>query len=274
MGKLRCVGLNGYSADRTPEGMIDTPLFTTALAEAWSVPHTLIGEAEDTRDVGWDAALEHAGTTLARARNLVAETLADGDRLALITPRCATSLATLPAVMRHVPDAVVLYFDAHGDLNTPETSSSSYLGGMPVAAALGEWDSGYGAGLPAGQLVHIGGRDLGDAERSLIERRGILAIDRETLRRDFGALKNKLSDRPVFLHIDTDVFDPSFVTAEYAVPDGLTPDDVATVCALVAEHGRAIGIEITEMSPRNDDERLRSHSAVLEAVAPLRAALV
>ena len=46
--------------------------------------------------------------------------------------------------MRHVPDVRVLWLDAHGDFNTPETTPSGFLGGMCLAAACGRWDAGFG----------------------------------------------------------------------------------------------------------------------------------
>ena len=61
--------------------------------------------------------------------------------------RCAVALATLPVVAAHRPDAVVVWFDAHADLNTPENTTTGYLGGLAYSGPLGHWDSGLGSGL-------------------------------------------------------------------------------------------------------------------------------
>ena len=52
-------------------------------------------------------------------------------------------MTTFQAVVRHAPDVHVLWLDAHGDFNTPETTPSGFLGGMCLAAACGRWDSGF-----------------------------------------------------------------------------------------------------------------------------------
>ena len=53
-------------------------------------------------------------------------------------------MTTLPTVLRHVPEARVVWLDAHGDFNTPATTPSGFLGGMCLAAACGRWDAGLG----------------------------------------------------------------------------------------------------------------------------------
>ncbi|WP_444847916.1 arginase family protein [Duganella caerulea] len=63
--------------------------------------------------------------------------------------RCAASLATLPVVARHRPDACVVWFDAHADLNTPSTTDSGYLGGM-VAGAVDRRPGPGAGGAPIG----------------------------------------------------------------------------------------------------------------------------
>ncbi|WP_416367023.1 arginase family protein [Rathayibacter sp. VKM Ac-2878] len=69
--------------------------------------------------------------------------------------RCAVALATLPIVAKHRPDAVVLWFDAHADLNTPESSSTCYLGGLALSGPLGLWESGLGAGLAESNAILV-----------------------------------------------------------------------------------------------------------------------
>jgi len=82
---------------------------------------------------------------------------------------CSVALATVPAVARHRPDAVVVWFDAHADLNTPATSMTGFLGGMALAGPLGLWDSGLGSGLAQGRVVLVGSRDLDPPEHDLVD---------------------------------------------------------------------------------------------------------
>ena len=55
-------------------------------------------------------------------------------------------MGTLPALARTRGDAKLLWLDAHGDFNTPETTGSGYLGGMCLAGACGLWDTGVAPG--------------------------------------------------------------------------------------------------------------------------------
>ncbi|MGK7911776.1 MAG: arginase family protein, partial [Synechococcus sp.] len=78
-----------------------------------------------------------------------------------------------------------------------------------------------------------------------------------------------IRNRDIYVHIDTDVYEPSEVVAEYAVADGLTRTDVATMLSIVLEYSTLIGLEITELSPRNDAQKILSYQALLDSFAPL-----
>ncbi|WDI32809.1 arginase family protein [Hyphococcus flavus] len=228
------------------------------------------GSPENARRVGWQEALDMARPLFRQAQELFTDAYKSGLKPALITSRCATSIATLPVVMAHHPEAVVLWFDAHGDLNTPMTSQTSYLGGMPLAGALGLWDTGYGAGVTQDSLIHIGGRDFDGEELELLTKEHIHALRFENVAGDLDKLRHFISGKKVFVHLDTDVFDPSQLVAEYAVPDGLLAEDVATISEVIATSSELIGLEITECSPKTHAEREMSHKTILKALAPLK----
>jgi hypothetical protein len=83
-------------------------------------------------------------------------------------------MTTLPTVARHAPDAYVLWLDAHGDFNTPGTTTSGFLGGMCLAAACGRWDSGLTEDrLDPAQVILCGARDLDEEESALLEDAGV-----------------------------------------------------------------------------------------------------
>ena len=77
---------------------------------------------------------------------------ARGERCITAMGRCAAGLATIPVVVRHHPNACVVWFDAHGDSNLPSSSAVPYLGGMVITGAAGHWDSGLGSGLSLSNL--------------------------------------------------------------------------------------------------------------------------
>ena len=105
----------------------------------------LIGTLGEPRDAGHADDLRDSRGCLLEAGGQVDDALSGGNFPVLLAGDCSIGLTTLPIVLGHRPDAVVLWLDAHGDYNTPETSESDYLGGMSLAGACGEWESGLTA---------------------------------------------------------------------------------------------------------------------------------
>jgi len=175
---------------------------------------------------------------------------------------------------RHGPGAV-LWFDAHGDLNTPDTTPSGNVHGMPLAAALGRGGPGFESPswtLPALQpewVAVIGARDLDPGERALIaeldiavhtmsalDRRGIEAVVSEALERAAGA---------PFVHIslDMDGLDPDVAPGVgTAVRGGLTYREAHLAMELVAESGLLCCLEIVEVNPILDRQNATAALAV------------
>jgi arginase family enzyme len=147
----------------------------------------------------------------------------------------------------------VLWLDAHGDYNTPDTSGSGYLGGMCLAAATGEWDAGLGETVPAERVVLAGVRDLDPGERELLERSAATVIGASVVE-TLVAAKNALDGAPIFVHLDTDVLDPEHFPAAVPAPDGLHPDKLYDLMDSVLEDCELLGLEITNYAVPDDDE--------------------
>jgi arginase len=169
----------------------------------------------------------------------------------------------------------VLWFDAHGDLNTPVTSPSGNVHGMPLAAALGLADDAFASGawpLPAlapEHVVLVGIRSLDAGERELVkdlgvavytmtdlDRRGVEPIVREALERLAGAS---------FVHVslDMDVVDPDAAPGVGTpVRGGLSYREAHLAMELVAEWGEFSSFEIVEVNPILDRENATGRLAV------------
>jgi arginase len=169
----------------------------------------------------------------------------------------------------------VLWFDAHGDLNTPATSPSGNVHGMPLAAALGHGGAAFESEawtLPAlspERVAVIGARDLDPGERTLIgelglavhtmsevDRRGIEAVVTDALERVRGA---------AFVHIslDMDCLDPDLAPGVgTAVRGGLTYREAHLAMELVAESGALCCLEIVEVNPILDHHNATATLAV------------
>jgi arginase family enzyme len=191
----------------------------------------------------------------------------------LLAGECSIALTTLPAAVRHRPEAKVLWLDAHGDYNTPETSTSGYLGGMALAGACGEWDTGLVEPISSERVVLAGVRELDAEERRLLERSEVTVVGasaHETL----VAAKNALDGAPVYVHLDLDVLDPEVFPAQFPAPGGLAPDKLYDLLEAVMEECELVGLEITAFeAPEDRFQREEAAEIAAHVVEPLLAAI-
>jgi len=238
---LRC-----RTSERTPDSARGAEALARAVAERLGVEARMVGEFGEARTQGWEDDLREARGCLLEAGGQVDDALDAGAFPVLTAGHCSIAMTTLPTVARHRPDAKVLWLDAHGDFNSPETTESGFLGGMPLAAACGVWDPGLADGAVAAERVVLCGvRDLDSGERELLERSGATVIgpQLETL----VYLQNALDGAPAYIHLDCDVLDPEFMPAEFPADGGLTEEKLYDLLDAVADACEVIGIEVTAM---------------------------
>jgi arginase len=143
---------------------------------------------------------------------------------------CCTAIGVLAGLRRAGIDPLLIWFDAHGDFNTWETTPSGFLGGMPLAmiAGLGEQtilDYLKIAPLPQEHIILSDGRDLDPGERELVE-----GSDISHLKDPNELLNYPYPDRPMWVHFDTDVLDPADVPAQnYPAPGGPSKGQLAAI---------------------------------------------
>jgi arginase family enzyme len=256
------VGLRCRTSDQTPDAGLGAAALALELAERLSVEARMIGTPGEPRHARYDEDLTESRGCLLEAGGQVDDALAARRFPALVAGDCSIALTTLPALARNRPDAKVLWLDAHGDFNTPDTTSSGFLGGMCLAGACGRWDAGLGQEpLPVERLVLCGVRDLEDPEREALERGRVTVIGAalETL----VYVVNALDDAPVYVHLDLDVLDPEVMPARYPSGGGLSQEKLYDLLDAVAEACEVVGVEITCLE---DQERA---GLVADTVAPL-----
>ncbi len=233
------VGMLCRSSERVDGAAAGTEALARELAERRAVDARLIGRPSPMKIVGWEEDLRDSRGCLLEAGGQVDDALTDGHYPVLVAPDCSVSITTLPTVVGHRRDATVLWLDAHADFNTPDTTTSGYLGGMCLAAACGLWDGGFG--LPAVDptaVVMCGLRDLDGPEVVLLETKGVVRISRP------GQLAEALAGQDVFVHLDLDVLDPSIITSPFPVAGGLSDGGLRTLLTEVADACELIGCEI------------------------------
>jgi arginase len=202
-----------------------------------------------------------------RVARRVAAVAKDGDH--------SIALGTLGGLAATHGAGGVLWFDAHGDLNTPETTPSGNVHGMPLAVALGLADDTFGSDawpLPAVKPEHvflIGVRSLDDGERELVRRLGVSVstmtdLDRHGVEPVVREALERVADA-AFVHVslDMDVVDPDVAPGVGTpVRGGLSYREAHLAMELVAESGLLGSMDVVEVNPILDRENATAQLAV------------
>jgi len=247
------VALRCRTADRFAGAPRGVEVLAPLVAGALGVEPRFIGTPGEIRETRYEEDLREARGCLLEAGGQVDDALSGGNTPVLLAADCSISATTIPAALRHRPDARVLWLDAHGDYNTPETSGSGYLGGMCLAAATGEWEAGLGDTVPSERVVLAGIRDLDPGERELLERSAATVIGASPVE-TLVAAKNALDGAPIFVHLDLDVIDPEHFPAAVPAPNGLHPDKLYDLADAVLDESELLGLEVTNFAVPDDDE--------------------
>ncbi|WP_322098110.1 arginase family protein [Nakamurella alba] len=258
----------GRAGDHNDRAMQGSPVLARELADRLGVPLAAVGVPRPALGTGWEVELASAATDLAAMQAQLDEVMTAGSRPVIALSRCAVALATLPVVARHRPDAVVIWFDAHADINTPETSTTGYLGGLALSGPLGWWVSGFGAGLAPGNSILAGTRDIDPPEQARIDTGAPLLVAPGPAFTE--RLLAACAGCPVYVHIDCDVLDPGIVPTDYGVPGGLTLDDLHDALTALATL-EVVGVEVGEFEAAPGDDAATAAAArrIANAVSPL-----
>lgn len=265
--RLALTLFNGRAGDHNDRAMAGGPLLAAELADRLDLKPVTIGSPEPALNTDWETELAAVMPALRQMTARYEDVQAAGQVPVTALSRCAVALATIPVVVQHHPDARVVWFDAHADLNTPATTGTGYLGGLALSGPAGLWNSGLGAGLSPADIVLVGARAIDPPEHKLLQHLAIAHIQPEA---DLVTrLHDAVADRPVYVHLDCDVLEPGIVSTDYQVPGGLSLEDLHAAAELLATR-RVLGIEIGkfEVTPTSSDT-LASPTAPIEALEPL-----
>jgi arginase len=255
-------------------------------SQDWGNVHTQIPETTDSGS--HDARfLTQIRATCERIAEQVRTAVESGLTPLVLGGDHSVAIGTIGALASLHGPGGVLWFDAHGDLNTPATTPSGNVHGMPLAAVLGRAGAGFESDqwpLPAAEAEHvalIGIRSVDPGERALvketglavytiseIDRRGVEPILREALERVSGA---------PFVHVSVDL---DFVDPEYApgvgspVRGGLSYREAHLMMELVAESGLLSSLELVEVNPILDHGNDTAELAVELAASALGARIL
>jgi arginase len=176
----------------------------------------------------------------------------------------------------------IIWFDGHGDFNTPETTESGFLDGMALATAAGLcWKKmtasipGFRA-VPADNILHVGGRDFYAEEQTLFEESGGTIVDAETISRlgitealNFPLRTLRMRGPRIYLHFDLDVLDPTRAPAnEFAAPGGITVSQIQEAIEMIGQRFTICACGVASYDPRYDreDEVLTAGMTIIKSV--------
>ncbi len=180
----------------------------------------------------------------------VHQAVAAGRRPVSIAGDCCTTIAVLAGLQRAGLDPFMIWFDAHGDFNTWETTPSGFLGGMPLAMLVGrgELRMCHAVGLPVfseEQVILSDARDLDPGEKEAVAGSGISHLPAVG-----DLLKVALPERPLYVHFDTDVLRPEDAPAmNYLAPGGPDLAEIRQVFEKLSASGRIAAVSMSAWNP-------------------------
>ena len=200
----------------------------------------------------------------------VAVAVRSGKRPVSLAGDCCTTIGVVAGLQQAGVHPTLVWLDAHGDFNTPETTPSGFIGGMPLAMLVGRGDQTLveAAGmtpLPETSVYLSDARDLDPEEGAAVRRSAIHHVT------DLSELPQRLpAEAPLYVHLDVDVLDPADAPAvAYPAPGGPSLEDVEAVLAKLAATGRIVAVSVTAWDFGKDGDG-RTERACRRLIAALQ----
>jgi arginase len=234
-----------------------------------------------------DSALQEEGRTAlnigrlgADTARLVAMARRNGDGALVLAGDDTAAIGVVSGLKQAAGAGVaigVVWVDAHGDFNTPETSFSGILAGMPVAIMAGLagplWRDAAGLATPVAteHIILAGTRELDEKEEALIRSTDVRVVPASELcdGDDFAQAIDRLVRccAQLYLHVDFDVLDPRFVpSASTPSANGLSVEELVTTMAKVLQTGKVAAVAISSLNPGAGARGERSVASAMKAI--------
>jgi arginase len=220
-------------------------------------------------EAGGEDALSYIADVHRPLAEAVTRTVEQGERPVCIGGDCCTTIAVLAGLQRAGIVPILVWFDAHGDFNTPETTPSGFIGGMPLAMIVGRGEqplvraSGLHP-LSESDVVLADARDLDPLERIALEGSAVHHV------KTMSELADRIpADRPVYVHLDVDVLNPVDAPAMlYQVAGGPSVSEFCATATDLAATRRIVAVSMTTWDLKGDQDR-RTERASMAALGAL-----
>jgi arginase len=275
------VGAPRMGVGRGPERLLETGAEEALASAGAEVEVEVVELKEHERDRSGaseaGAAFELIGLVASRVR----QALADGAFPVLLSGSCFAGIGVVAGISESSPG--VVWFDAHGDFNTPDSTVDGYVDGMGVAILTGAaWPAmvdGIGATtVPESAVVLAGARDFDDLEEQRLDASDVRHLRPADVGSDDAVARaaDELQPAPtgLYLHVDLDVLDSDEARVNiYSVPGGLTAAQLESQLRALLDSHPVRGFSLTAYDPEVDEgERvppiaIRLLQAVAERIA-------
>jgi arginase len=248
-----------------PERLLDVGLERTLRDSGHSV-HTRIAHLPPE---AWQAEIQTSFELMRMLATAVREAR-DSQRLPIILAgNCSTAVGTVAGLGAR--STGVAWFDAHGDFNTPETTSSGFLDGTAVSILTGRCWTQLAATIPEfapiadERVCLIGTRDLDSLERALLDESGVEVVEPKNLRSALPVALKSIREHvdTIYVHLDLDVLDSGVARANsYALSDGLTLEDTEYALTEIARVFRIGAVTLSAYDPAGDTSDQAAKAAI------------
>lgn len=215
-----------------------------------------VSESEELKKEGGIIGRSSLLRMMERANNIL--TQANPAQTFMIGGTCACEIVPVSYLnQKYDGDMAVFWFDAHGDLNTPDSSPSSRLHGMPLRSLLGEGDSQVLSHvsriLKPEQVALVGARDLDQGEKTYVAQNNIPVFKPNSPSHlsELVDFAKTAGFRNAYIHFDLDVLEPTeFPHVLVPVADGLGIQNAIDGLSLIRDNFSVVGCSIVEYCPK------------------------
>jgi arginase len=257
----------GWRMGAGPEHLVANGLPARLEAEGHSVDVAIV---EPHREA--PAEIATAFDLMARISDAVRAAVRQGAFPLVLSGNCNSAIGTLSGLTPR--ERSVLWFDAHGDANTPETTTTGFLDGTGLAAAMGWCWRGMTKQVPGFQAVSsknvllLGARDLDPDEQALLDDADVKRLSAAEI--VDGRLPPAIAALPggaAYLHCDLDVLDPSEGQANpFPTPAGLSVAELEQAIATIGGARPIAAAAVTAYAPEYDERMLAAAMRVVAAI--------
>lgn len=258
-------GNRGARMGAGPEALIDAGLPDALRA----LGHKVDLKIAELRGDSWHAEIQ-TSFELMRMLSAAVREARDSNRLPIVLAgNCNTAVGTVAGLGADATG--VAWFDAHADFNTPETTTSGFLDGTAVAILTGRCWTQLSATVPDFKPVSdericlVGTRDIDSLEAGLLDESSVQVVAPRQLRSSLRQTLRSISEHVdrVHVHLDLDVLDSGVAAAnKFAVPGGLTIDDIEFALSQIAATLRIAGVSLTAYDPSADGDGAAAKAAI------------